>query len=120
MMTYPRQCITPDGKRFTEEKSKDDSQNEANKPAQEIKTPNLLKKIEISNAARPEIVVARDRAFIVYLEPSMSGNSFKVKIYDRDLTKEIASKILVTKSSTYGSPTDIRVVSDGTHLYAFY
>ncbi len=87
---------------------------------EKISSLNLLEKVEIVNGARPEIAVTKDRVFVVYLEPSMSGNAFKVKIFDRDLTKEIASETPVTKSSQYGNPTDIRVVSDGTYLYAFY
>jgi len=80
----------------------------------------LLKRVEIANAARPEIIATEDRVFIVYLEPSKNGNAFKIKIYDGDLTGEITSKTLVTNSASYGQPTDIRVVSDGAYLYAFY
>lgn len=80
----------------------------------------LLKSIEIQDGARPEIIFANDKVFVVYLEVSESGRFFKVKIYDKDLTSEITSKTLVVPSLQYGSPTDIRVVSDGNFLYAFY
>jgi len=81
---------------------------------------NLLRRVEIEKAARPEITTTKDRVFVAYLEPSRIGNAFKIKIYDSDLTGEIISKVLVTSSSSYGQPTDIRVVSDGAYLYAFY
>lgn len=80
----------------------------------------LLKKVEIANGARPEIIVAQDKVFVVYLEVLTSGRSFKLKIYDKDLNRELAAKTLVTASPSCGSPTDIRVISDGMYLYAFY
>lgn len=81
----------------------------------------LLKKIEISNGARPEIIAAKDRVFVVYLEPlMMTGNLFKVKIFDKDMAKELSSKTLVSKTGDYGNPTDIRIVADESYLYAFY
>lgn len=83
----------------------------------------LIKKIELDGAARPEIVadLSKNRIWVVYLSPSATaGNSFRVKIYDYDLNSEIASKAIVANSSEYGSPTDIRAVSDDNYIYVFY
>lgn len=82
----------------------------------------LLKKIEIPGGARPEIIAAGDRVYIVYLDVSQDtqgSNSFKVKIFDRDLTTELYGRTLVA-SPDYGRVTDIRLASDGSCVYAFY
>ena len=86
-----------------------------------ISTLSLLKKVDIENGARPEVVATDNRVFVVYLDTSTPQSSkFSVKIFDEDMNTEIAYKTLVTRSSEYGSPTDIRVASDGNYVYAFY
>jgi len=79
---------------------------------------NLLKKIEIPNGARPEIVATEDRVFVVYRNNEES--SYDVKIYNKDMETEITSKTLVRKTNDYGMPTDMRIASDGEYLYVFY
>ncbi|MFQ6087666.1 MAG: glycosyl hydrolase 53 family protein [Candidatus Methanofastidiosia archaeon] len=82
---------------------------------------NFFKKVEIPNGARPEVVATKDRVFVLYLNiENLKNRRFSLKIFDRDLNKEIASKTLVPTTSEYGSPTDIRVLSDGEYLYTFY
>jgi len=83
-------------------------------------TMKLLNRIEIQRGARPEIIGGDDRVYIIYLKPSASGRSFKLKVYNGDLSREITSKTLVSKSDGRGNPTDIRIESDGKYLYAFY
>jgi len=85
----------------------------------DISSLSLLKTIEIANAARPEIIQTADRVFVVYLDPS-SSRTFRVNIYNSDMTTIVNSLTLVSIDATYGAPTDIRVISDGTYLYAFY
>jgi hypothetical protein len=80
----------------------------------------FLKRMDIANGARPEIVATNDRVFVVYLSPAPGANSFKVAVFDRELNNEIASQTLVSTTSQYGMPTDIRVARDGEFLYAFY
>lgn len=77
--------------------------------------------------ARPEVAATADRVFVVYLgnvtrslADGSNGPTFRVKIFDPGLSKAISSKILVSSTEAYGRPTDIRVASDGKHLYAFY
>ena len=77
--------------------------------------------------ARPEVIATADRVFVVYLgnvarafADGSSGPTFRVKIFDHDLSKVISSRILVNSTEAYGRPTDIRVASDGKDLYAFY
>jgi hypothetical protein len=87
----------------------------------ETRSVTFLKRMDIANGARPEIVATDNRVFVIYLNLSAVGNaSFSVKIYDNEMNTEIASKILVSESADYGRPTDIRVAPDGQHLYAFY
>ncbi len=106
------------------EKSKNDSSGEAgggNQVISKISNLKLLKKVDIANGARPEVVATKDRLFVVYLDISSKVSpSFSVRIYDNDMNKEITYKKLVETSTKYGRPTDIRVVSDGKYLYAFY
>lgn len=86
----------------------------------------LLKKVTITTdteggSARPEVVATSDRVFVVYLGHIGSMNrTFDVKIYDRDMTTVITAKTIVSPTSAFGSPTDIRVAADGQYLYAFY
>ena len=87
----------------------------------------FLKKVAITKdteggGARPEIVATGDRVFVLYLGDIAAGTSrsFKVKVLDRDLTRTFTSKSLVSTTTEYGGPTDIRVASDGQYLYAFY
>lgn len=85
----------------------------------DISSLSLLKTVEIANAARPEIIQTTDRVFVVYLDLS-SSRTFRVNIYNSDMTAIVNSATLVSNDATYGAPTDIRVISDGTYLYAFY
>lgn len=87
---------------------------------QSFATLNLVRKVEITDAARPEIIVRDHRVFVLYLEPSVAGNAFRVIVYDENLSREIASKTLVTTTVEYGRPTDIRVVADEGFVYTFY
>ena len=79
----------------------------------------LVKLATFANAARPEIVVTDDRVFVIYLSLT-NPVSFSVKIFNRGMTLELASKVLVPTSATYGKPTDIRVAKTAGYLYAFY
>jgi len=92
-----------------------------NQTVSKISNLNLLKKVDVANGARPEVVATKDRLFVVYLDISTKSiPSFSVRIYDKDMNKEIAYKKLVLTSIKHGRPTDIRVASDGKYLYAFY
>jgi hypothetical protein len=85
-----------------------------------IKTIKLTNMVE-GGGARPEIVFANGRFYIIFLGGIFHGfeRSFKVKICDMDFN-ELATKILVSSSPVYGSPTDIRISKDGDNLYIFY
>lgn len=87
----------------------------------------FLKKVNVTTdteggSARPEIVATRDRVFALYLGNISKGEDrfFGVKILDRELSYTITSKSLVSTIAQYCGPTDIRVASDGRHIYAFY
>ncbi len=87
----------------------------------------LIKKIAITTeaehgSARPEIVAMATRVFVVYLGniSVRDGRRFNLKIYDTNMEQVIASKTLVSTTTQYGGPTDLRVASDDRFLYAFY
>jgi len=87
----------------------------------------LIKNIPVTESseggsARPEIVATADRVFVLYLGDITAGENrtFKLKIYESNLDSVVVSKVLVSRSTEYGSPTDIRLASDGQYLYAFY
>ncbi|MBA4406752.1 hypothetical protein C0389_05705 [bacterium] len=87
----------------------------------------LIKSIRITESteggsARPEIVSAAERVFVIYLGNISSGNNrtFNLKIFNKDLDTVVLSKILVSTTEQFGGPTDIRIASDGQYLYAFY
>ncbi len=110
-------------RRATNDKNvkKDDSSGETNQTISRISKLKLLKKVDIADGARPEIIATEHRLFIVYLDTSTKPNpSFSVRIYDKDMDEEILYKKIVSTSAQYGRPTDIRVASDDTYLYAFY
>jgi hypothetical protein len=73
-------------------------------------------------SARPEIVATADRVFVLYLGDITAGENrtFKVKIYKSNLNTIVTSKVLVSRTSEYGSSTDIRVAFDRQYLYTFY
>ncbi len=73
-------------------------------------------------SARPEVIDTQDRVFVLYLGDigSGAGRTFKVKVFDGGLDSLIASNTLVSTTTEYGGPTDIRVASDGQYAYAFY
>jgi len=83
----------------------------------------LLKTVDIGAGARPEVVATDDRVFVVYLAnispQNPNAKTHSLKIFNSDLTQEIASKDLVSYSSRYGSPIDVRIASDGNYLYVF-
>ncbi|MFQ6083706.1 MAG: hypothetical protein ACE5WD_10135 [Candidatus Aminicenantia bacterium] len=87
---------------------------------QHIRTIKLTDKAE-GGGARPEIVFANGRFYIIFLGGIIHGfeRSFKVKICDLYFN-ELATKILVTSSPIYGGPTDIRISKDEDNLYVFY
>ncbi len=80
----------------------------------------LLNQVDIPGGARPEVVATNDRVFVLYLEPSPSGNVYKLRVYTPDLAAELAAKTVVGTSPDYGNPTDLRVAAEGDYLYAFY
>lgn len=88
-------------------------------PDRDISSLTLRKTVEIVNASRPEIIVTPDRVFVLYLNIS-PARSFNVTIYNRDMTAVLSTAMIVPTDPVYGGPTDIRVVSDGVSLYAFY
>lgn len=73
-------------------------------------------------SARPEIIASTDRIYVVYLGniSAGSGRTFSVKVYDANLDAVIATRTIVSASAQYGSPTDIRIASEGQSVYAFY
>ena len=72
-------------------------------------------------SARPEVAATTDRVFVLYLGNIQSGNrTFSLKVYDNELQNLLTSRVLVSATTQYGAPTDIRVASDGQFLYAFY
>jgi DNA-binding beta-propeller fold protein YncE len=82
---------------------------------------NLLKVVEIDkpNGYRPEIVATDNRVFVIYAyNPPGNRREFKVKIFNKDMTREIKSKTIISPSRE--GLTDIRVASDGDYLYVFY
>ncbi|MBI3808062.1 MAG: hypothetical protein HY281_11225, partial [Nitrospirae bacterium] len=99
-------------------------------PNGKTKTPvsiSLIKKVLITTdaeggSARPEIAATATRVFVLYLGNIAAGSNrtFSLKIYDNNVDRMIASKVLVSTTPEYGGPTDIRVASDGQFLYAFY
>jgi hypothetical protein len=85
----------------------------------EIISLKLLKMVEIGNEViRPKIHVTDDRVFVLYHD--ITAREYKVKIFDRDVNNEILTKTLVTSSSEYGNPTDLRMASDSEFIYATY
>jgi hypothetical protein len=80
----------------------------------------LQKKVTFKNGARPEVAATGDRVFVVYLDPSTPDRTFNVKIYNKDMTQERTTKVIVPTDQEYGSPTDIRIVKDGKYLFTFY
>jgi Secretion system C-terminal sorting domain len=76
--------------------------------------------------ARPEIHFANDRVYIIYLgvgSPGVGGvvkNTFKVKVYDKNLENVLTEKIIVESDTVYGTTTDIRSVADAEGVYIFY
>ena len=72
----------------------------------------------IAYGVRPEIAATDDRIFIVY--HALPEDTYSVKIFNRDLSEEIATRVLVESSAEYGTPTDIRIAQDGDEVYAFY
>lgn len=129
-MSHPRACRAPDGRTFTEKvtpastekarEEKTEENKETNGKSQTIPSINFLKKVDVGAGARPEVVATQNRVFVVYHDLAVRGSAYSVKIYDKDMTKEIAYKVLIQTSTQYGKPTDIRVASDGKYLYAFY
>lgn len=87
----------------------------------------FVKTVTVTNtteggSARPEIVATANRVFVLYLGDITAGENraFKLKIYKSNLDTVVTSKVLVSRTSEYGSPTDIRTASDGQYLYVFY
>lgn len=107
-----------------------DCDTAVNKPAEsqecrevrEVQGIEFVKKIEIFDAARPEIIATEDRVFVIYLGniSKASEREFRVKIFNSDLSREITSKTLVSSLEEYGNPTDIRVAADDYYIYIFY
>ncbi|MBI4931019.1 MAG: T9SS type A sorting domain-containing protein [Bacteroidetes bacterium] len=73
-----------------------------------------------SKTARPEVIATSNRVFVLYLAITGTTNTFDLKIYNSNMDTLINSQVLVSPTSSYGKPTDIRVASDGQYLYAFY
>lgn len=86
-----------------------------------------IKTVEVTTtseggSARPEMIATADRVYVVYLGNIGSGanRTFNVKIFDANLDSVVTSTTIVSPSAQYGSPTDIRIASDGQAAYAFY
>ncbi len=73
-------------------------------------------------SARPEVIATQDRVFVVYLGNIGGGGNrtFALKVYDGNLNGVIASETLVSTTTEYGGPTDIRIAPEGQYAYAFY
>ncbi len=73
-------------------------------------------------SARPEVVATADRVFVAYLGHigDMSGRTFDVKVYDKDLVTRISSTTIVPPSVDYGTATDIRVAGDSQYVFTFF
>jgi len=83
---------------------------------------NLVRILDVDKPEgyRPEIASSSDRVFVVYAySPTKTGRDVKVKIFNKDMSGEIATKMIVSHNIS-GGPTDIRIAGDGDHLYAFY
>ncbi|MBI5480429.1 MAG: hypothetical protein HY906_16315 [Deltaproteobacteria bacterium] len=87
----------------------------------------LVKKVTLTGtgegfSARPEIAATADKVFVIYLGNlgSSASITFSAKVFDADLSNAPTALTLVQASTTYGSPTDIRIAADGEALYAFY
>ena len=83
---------------------------------------NLIKVVDVDkpDGYRPEIAATKDRVFVVYAyNPPRSGRDIRVKIFNKEMDKEIVTKTIVSHGNN-GGPTDIRIASDSNYLYAFY
>jgi len=98
-------------------------------PAQQVSYVDfkLVKRFEVTTdneggSARPEIIATGDRIFVVYLGNISRGSErfFGIKIYNSEMDYEIVSRTLVSTTLQYGGPTDIRITSDSSYVYAFY
>lgn len=75
--------------------------------------------IRLPGAARPEIVAAGGKVYVLYLDPQ--NRAFMGIVYDATLQTVITPpRLVITADQTWGHPTDIRVVRDGNTLVAFY
>jgi len=78
-----------------------------------------LRTISLPGAARPEIVAAGGKVYVLYLDPA--SRAFMAAAYDADLKTAIAPpRRLIVEDPVYGHPTDIRIATDGKSLFAFY
>jgi hypothetical protein len=78
-----------------------------------------LRTVRLPGAARPEIVAAGGRVYVLFLDPRT--RAFMAAVYDATLgTVVTPPRALVTADQTWGHPTDIRVARDGDALVAFY
>jgi hypothetical protein len=74
-------------------------------------------------SARPEIAATTDRVFALYLghiSGDMTAKTFDVKVYNADLTSTTSSTTIVTYTTAYGGPTDIRIATDGQYCFTFF
>lgn len=113
-----KSLITPDTVSSTLMLSPTEMPNPPEDTQNAIYSLKLTKTIEFANSRRPKIAETDDRIFMIYGD--LLDNSFKVKIFDKSLYNEIMSKILVSRTSKYGNPTDIRVTADSDYIYIFY
>lgn len=68
-------------------------------------------------SARPEIAASDNMTFTLFLK---NNKSFDLKIYDSTLYTLLATTSIIPGSTTYGVPTDLRLVHDDQHAYLFY
>lgn len=78
-----------------------------------------LRTVRLPGDARPEIVAAGGKVYILYLDPR--AQAFMAVVYDANLGTVVAPpRAVITADQTWGHPTDIRIARDGDALVAFY
>ena len=78
-----------------------------------------LRSISLPGGARPEIVAAGGKVYVLFLDPA--SQCFMAAAYDAELKTVLAApRQLIVADPASGHPTDIRVATDGKSLTAFY
>lgn len=91
-------------------------------PAQSEAELQLVQTIRLTTdgaSARPEILFAGDRFYLVYLSYAQSGeNEIRLRLFDTNLAFTGIERVLVSTDTEGWSPTDYRVFTDGAYIFA--